>query len=333
MIERTLWHPVALTSDLSADLSAELTGGPLAVRLLEEELVLWRDDQGVAHAWGDQCPHRGAKLSLGRVEAGRLECPYHGWQFAASGQCVHVPALPSFVPPASHCVRSFGVRESSGLMWVQLVPSNTALPAFAAEHDTQLRKLNCGPYDVATSAPRIVENFLDMAHFGFVHEGWLGMREATSIDDYRVESTPTGLLATQCRAWQPQSSVHATAPAQVEYTYEVTAPYAAVLTKVPDAAAVTVQGFRESIALLVCPVSEESSRVWFRLAMADFESPDSKLADFQNTIFLQDKPVLESQHPKRLPLDPRAELHTAADKASSAYRQFLKNSAITFGVC
>jgi phenylpropionate dioxygenase-like ring-hydroxylating dioxygenase large terminal subunit len=329
MIERTLWHPVAL----SADLSAALAGRPLAVWLLEEDLVLWRDDAGVVHAWADQCPHRGAKLSLGRVEAGRLECPYHGWQFAASGQCVHVPALPSFVPPASHCVRSFGVRESCGLVWVQLVPGTTALPTFAAEHDTQLRKLNCGPYDVATSAPRIVENFLDMAHFGFVHEGWLGMREATAIDDYRVESTPTGLLATQCRAWQPQSSVHATAPAQVEYTYEVTAPYAAVLTKLPDAAAVAMRGFRESIALFICPLSEESSRVWFRLAMADFDSPDHKLADFQISIFMQDKPVLESQSPRRLPLDPRAELHTAADKASSAYRRFLKNSAITFGVC
>ena len=106
-----------------------------------------------------------------------------------------------------------------------------------------------------------------------------------------------------------------------------------MLTKVPDASAVAVQGFRESIALFICPLSPEISRVWFRLAMADFESPDSKLVDFQHTIFMQDKPVLESQAPKRLPLEPRAELHTAADKASSAYRRFLKNYGITFGVC
>ena len=49
--------------------------------------------------------------------------------------------------------------------------------------------------------------------------------------------------------------------------------------------------------------------------------------------FLQDQPVLESQRPQRLPLDVRAEMHTAADKASSAYRRFLKDSGITFGVC
>jgi len=60
--------------------------------------------------------------------------------------------------------------------------------------------------------------------------------------------------------------------------------------------------------------------------------PTNKLQDFQHTIFMQDKPVLESQRPRRLPLDVRAEVHTTADKASSAYRRFLKQETITFGV-
>ena len=325
--EKTLWHPVALASAVAQ--------APLGARLLNQAVVLWRDSTHQIHAWADQCPHRGAQLSLGRVCDDRLECPYHGWQFDGQGQCVHVPALPQFVPPATHTARTFSACERYGLVWVCLQAHADAalIPAFAAESDTQLRTVNCGPYDVATSAPRIIENFLDMAHFGFVHDGWLGMRAATAIDDYTVEPTPTGLRATQCKAWQPQSNVHSTAPAQVEYTYEVLAPYTAVLTKVPDAASVALQGFRESIGLFICPIPPESSRVWFRLAMADFDSPDTKLQDFQHTIFMQDKPVLESQTPKRLPLDVRAEVHTAADKASSAYRRFLKQQNITFGVC
>ena len=80
-------------------------------------------------------------------------------------------------------------------------------------------------------------------------------------------------------------------------------------------------------------MSPETGRVWFRLAVADFDSSDDKLRDFQHTIFMQDQPVLESQRPRCLPLDLRAELHTAADKASSAYRRHLKNLGITFGVC
>ena len=106
----------------------------------------------------------------------------------------------------------------------------------------------------------------------------------------------------------------------MEYTYQVTAPYTAVLTKLPDAQSVALQNFRESIALFICPVAPALSRVWFRLAVADFESSDEKLRDFQHTIFSQDRPVLESQTPACLPLDPRAELHTAADKSSAAYR-------------
>jgi phenylpropionate dioxygenase-like ring-hydroxylating dioxygenase large terminal subunit len=118
----------------------------------------------------------------------------------------------------------------------------------------------------------------------------------------------------------------------VEYGYEVTAPYAAVLTKLPDASSVTLTGYRESIALFICPMGQERSRVWFRLAVADFQSLDDTLRDFQHTIFTQDQPVLESQTPKRLPLDLRAEAHTAADKASSAYRRYLSQQSITFGV-
>lgn len=329
MIERALWHPVALAD--------EVAQAPLAVQLLGEGLVLWRDAAGAVQAWTDRCPHRGAQLSMGRVvpcDGGRaLECPYHGWRFATGGRSVHVPALPDFVPPATHRATVHAAQEACGLVWVRLEGEGSELPAFAAEHDTRLRKLNCGPYEVATSAPRLVENFLDMAHFGFVHEGWLGARHMTAIDDYRVEATPEGLLATGCKAWQPQSTIHSTAPAQVEYSYEVTAPYAAVLTKVPEAASVGIEGYRESIALFICPTEAERCRVWFRMATADFEREDAQLRAFQHTIFLQDKPVLESQRPRSLPLDLRVELHTAADKASSFYRRYLRERGITFGVC
>jgi phenylpropionate dioxygenase-like ring-hydroxylating dioxygenase large terminal subunit len=358
MIEEEHWHPVAQAQDVA--------GQPLAVTLLERAVVLWRDAAGIVHAWADQCPHRGAKLSLGRVVAGQLECAYHGWQFEGAGRCVHVPALPGFSPPASHCAVTFAACEKYGLVWVRMAQdkqndpaeppvATQDLPEFAAETDPALRKLNCGPYDVATSATRIVENFLDMAHFGFVHEGLLGMRSNTAIDNYQVTATPNGLLATQCRAWQPQSNVNSTAPAQVEYTYEVTGPFTAVLTKVPDAASVSLAAgtgtgagesecegdgagaYRESIALFICPITPETSRVWFRLAVADFGSTDEKLREFQHTIFMQDKPVLESQSPKRLPLlaaaDRRAEVHTAADKTSAAYRRHLLKLGLHFGVC
>ncbi len=174
---------------------------------------------------------------------------------------------------------------------------------------------------------------MEVATSGSVHEAGSGAGKMAVIDDYRVEATANGLLATGCKAWQPQSTVNSTAPAQVEYTYEVTAPYTAVLTKVPDAASVGIDDYRESIALYICPMEAERSRVWFRFATSDFARDEASVRSFQDTIFLQDKPVLESQSPKRVPLDLRAELHTVADKASSLYRRHLKSRGITFGVC
>jgi phenylpropionate dioxygenase-like ring-hydroxylating dioxygenase large terminal subunit len=340
-VEHRHWHPVALATAVGS--------APLAVQLLDQPLVLWRDGAqgatGAVHAWADRCPHRGAQLSLGCVRDGQLECPYHGWRFAGSGpavgqvagQVMVVPALPGFTPPPTHHATVFACMERYGLVWVRLgADGEAAPPAFAAEDEPRLRKVNCGPYDVATSAPRIVENFLDMAHFGYVHEHWLGDRDHTAVPPYQVQATPTGFLATQCLAWQPRSSVHAQTGAMVEYTYEVNAPYTAVLTKVPDPATVALADFRESIALFVCPVTPETSRVWFRLAMNDFDSLDASLQAFQHTIFTQDQPVLESQRPKRLPISdsaPVQELHSAADRSATAYRRHLRALGIGFGVC
>ena len=329
-LERSLWHPVALGHVVGSQ--------PRAVTLLGEDLVLWRDGDGHAHAWMDQCPHRGARLSLGRVHGGQLECPYHGWRFDGGGRCTHVPSVPDFQPGPRHGARTFDTREAYGMLWVRLAAPEGEpqpihqLPVFAAEAEPRLRKTTSGPYLVAASAPRIIENFLDMAHFGYVHEGWLGSRERPEIPPYEVQATPHGVRATGCLAWQPRSSIHAASGAQVEYTYEVTAPYMAVLTKVPEAGSTAIEGMNESIAMFVCPVTEESSVAWTRMAMNDFDSPDARLIDFQNTIFGQDQPVLESQRPKRLPLRPDAEVHSAADRMSAAYRRYLKESGIGFGV-
>ncbi len=332
MIERSLWHPVATASDIG--------DAPMPVQLLDEPLVLWRDAGGVVHAFADRCPHRGARLSLGCVREGQLECPYHGWRFEGGGRVMLTPANPSFVPPQTHRVNAYATQEHCGLLWVRLDSTSStddrSPPAFAAEDDRRLRKVICGPYDVATSAPRLIENFLDLSHFAFVHEGWLGDRAHMALADYQVTATADGFMATGCTAWQPRSSVHAQDGALVEYTYEVNAPYTAVLCKVPDAGSVGITDFRESIAMFICPVSAESSRVWFRLAMNDFESPDDKLQRFQDTIFRQDQPVLESQTPKRLPISESAsacELHSAADRSSAAYRRYLRGCGVSFGVC
>lgn len=320
------WHPVALSQAVPA-------GTVVASSLLGTDLALWRSRDGTLHAWEDRCPHRGTRFSIGSVRDDGLQCAYHAWQFAPSGQCIAVPAMPRLKPSASLCARAFGVAERYGLVWVCLgSPAADVLP-FPEYADARLNKVVCGPYEVATSGPRIVENFLDMAHFPFVHTGILGAPERTEVRDYQVEAWDdgdggSGLLATGCFFWQPQTNSLAHGGSEVEYTYRVVRPLTAILTKVPEAQ----QGFREAISLHVQPLSEESSRVWIILALTNFIQSESELRAFQDRIFLQDKPIIENQVPKRLPLVAGAELSLACDRMSVAYRKYLSGRGMHYGV-
>jgi phenylpropionate dioxygenase-like ring-hydroxylating dioxygenase large terminal subunit len=319
MVESAWWHPVAAERDLRDQ--------PLGVRVLGRELVLWRDSAERVHAFDDRCPHRGAKLSLGRVHGQELQCGYHGWRFDTAGCCTAIPALPRFEPPASSAVGRHSAASAHGMLWVGLDGLQGAPRRLA---NLPAREVVCGPFDAATAAPRVVENFLDMAHFGFVHEGFLGDRRHTEVPDYEVTLTPDGRpLAPHYRAWQPQASATAGEGAWVEYRYEVLSPFAALLHKrakdladAPD----------EAYALWCCPTDAESTRVWFTLFTSDATTPHEALRAFQQTIFDQDRPIIESQRPRRLPLA-GGEAASAADRLSAAYRRYLKVTGISYGVC
>ena len=106
------WHPVVPLRDLPA-------GKPLGVRLLGEDVVLWRAGQTIL-AWQDLCIHRGTRLSLGRIDGETIECPYHGWTYGPDGRCVAIPAHPDQRPPARAVVRTYRAVERYDMVWVSL---------------------------------------------------------------------------------------------------------------------------------------------------------------------------------------------------------------------
>ena len=85
---RRYWQPVALSEELPS------RAAPLPVKILGEDLVLFRDDKGRAGLLGIQCSHRGTDLSYGRVEDGGLRCLYHGWLYDIQGRCLEQPGEP-----------------------------------------------------------------------------------------------------------------------------------------------------------------------------------------------------------------------------------------------
>jgi phthalate 4,5-dioxygenase oxygenase subunit len=116
---RSYWQPVALVDEFDAKLDPRMASRPLkAVRALGAEFVLFKDAQG---RWGlldRSCPHRGADLSFGRHEGDGLRCPFHGWKFAADGQCLETPAEPANLRMCDRVrARSYPVVEKSGIVF------------------------------------------------------------------------------------------------------------------------------------------------------------------------------------------------------------------------
>ncbi len=310
------WHPVATVELLRRR-------QVLGVRLLEEDIVLWQAGAQVL-AWQDLCIHRGTRLSLGKVEDGTLACPYHGWTYDASGRCVHIPAHPDQVPPAKARVKPYQARVQYGLIWVCLGEPRQDMPPFPEWGDPSFRKILCGPYPVRASGPRIVENFLDIAHFPFVHEGILGDKAHPEISDYRAEVTPEGVVAQGVQVYQPDP--YGTGQGDtVSYTYKALRPLTAYLLK-------ESAGPRFSILLTITPHAATESTAWMWMTMNyGHDIPEEELRSWQDTIFSQDRPILESQRPELLPLDLQAELHLRSDRLAIAYRTWLNQLGVSFG--
>ncbi|HEX6799537.1 MAG TPA: aromatic ring-hydroxylating dioxygenase subunit alpha [Ktedonobacterales bacterium] len=310
------WHVVAYAPDLAA-------GKPLGVRLLDEDLVLWRDADGEVHAWRDLCLHRGTRLSLGRIEDCTLICPYHGWTYNAEGQCVRFPAHPSQTPPAKARATVYRAVERYGWVWVSLGNPTRDVPEFSEWGDATFRKVHCGPYDFKASGPRAIENFLDVTHFPFVHAGYLGDPNVLEVNDYEVETTREGITAKDITVWQPDPDGSGQG-AFVTYTYKVLRPLTAYFVK-------SSAGPRFAMYFTVTPVSELRSIAWTYVALDYGDQTEDEIRDFENLITWQDVPIVESQRPELLPLDLQAELHLRSDRTAIAYRTWLRNLGLSFG--
>lgn len=112
---REYWHPVCSSEQL-------LGGGAiLPFELLGERLVVYRSHSGAVAVTPESCPHRGASLAYGKVEAGGLRCRYHGWLFDNDGRCSERPFETS--PPHARChLPPYRAREQAGLVFVSLRP-------------------------------------------------------------------------------------------------------------------------------------------------------------------------------------------------------------------
>jgi phenylpropionate dioxygenase-like ring-hydroxylating dioxygenase large terminal subunit len=221
-------------------------------------------------------------------------------------------------------------RQQYGLLWTTLgTPSRDifALPE-AAESDR--RSVYCGPVTVRASGLRLVENFLDLAHFPYVHTDILGVEDHPEVAKYDVEHRKDvdELWATKCEFFQPKAAASSDGGQISRYMYRVVSPFNVMLYKTPP----TAPNRWDVIALFVQPAAPTLSIAHMLMLVIDETSTDAELIAFQQMIFLQDKIVLENQRPLLLPLQPGRESPTRADLSSVLYRRWLKEKRLSFGV-
>lgn len=220
------------------------------------------------------------------------------------------------------------VRERYGCLWTTLGSPGRDIVHIAEAEEEDRRMVICGWAKMRASGLRIVENFLDMAHFPYVHTNVLGAEPHTEVPHYssEIRRDVDEVWATNCRFFQPQITANQSA-SMARLSYRVPSPFVVMLYRVSPYDA----GRLDTIALFIQPIEEDLCRAQPVMYLVDFESAQLDLLKFEQNIFLQDRIIVENQRPLLLPLNPRSEIPTRADSSSVVYRRWLKEKGLRYG--
>ncbi|NMN04370.1 vanillate O-demethylase monooxygenase subunit [Novosphingobium sp. SG919] len=318
------WYPVAL--------AREVGEAPLKAKLLDQPLLLYRAQGGIVIA-PDRCPHRGVPLSMGRANGQGVECPYHGLTFGAAGRCVHIPAQPHRSIPAQFHLATYPAVERYGLVWTCLDPAAgepgpDAIIAVPHWDEPGFQQIVCPWIDIHGSAGRQMEGFLDVAHFAFIHTESFADPDNAQVPDYRPRRTLQGFEAEYWSnvANYPKGVDKAPAGFRWLRHFRCHAPFTATLE-------VHFPGSDRLVILnAASPMSATQTRLFVPIARNfDTDQPVQGVYDFNRQVFEEDKAMVEAQWPARLPLEPTAEAHLAADMSSMFYRRALRDMGLSGG--
>jgi phenylpropionate dioxygenase-like ring-hydroxylating dioxygenase large terminal subunit len=312
---RSFWYPLAFAEDLA--------GGPLARRLLGEEIVLWATDDGGAAAALDRCPHRSSRLSPGWVEAGCIVCPYHGWQFGSGGKATHIPQLEPGLPiPPKAALHTLHCAVRYGVVWAALENPVLPIPEVPGDGDRSYRFVRQFDEVWEAAATRLMDNSFDPAHVAYVHRGTFGTPSNAQIDTPLAERTPTGLrlrseLEVENHMAEAQLSNGITSTRTVRSTVsEFFAPFLRVMS-------ITYPNGREHILVTsATPVDDTHLRlVQFAVRNdTEEETPAADVVAFDRLVTLEDQALLERTNPD-YELDVTHNVHLKVDRGTLELRR------------
>jgi phenylpropionate dioxygenase-like ring-hydroxylating dioxygenase large terminal subunit len=316
---RQCWHPVARP--------AEVTEQPLRILLLGQPWVLYRSG-GEIVAFADRCPHRLSPLSLGHCEGGVLQCAYHGWRFDAGGTCVGIPALGpgATVPPAARLSPPAGLAVAHGMVFLAPEEPIAPLGAIPEADDPSFVAGELPTLRARASAGLLADNFLDVAHFPFVHAGTFGAEEAAQVPPFSVTRDGWSFTVSYEHSFANREDPAVAAGTRPlvqtrRLAYRLAAPFHLRLRiDFVDAGGSNVIGF------FVQPETADSCRLFTTLWRDDLDGDADRMAgavEFELAVLREDLSMQEAYDDLVLPLSPTAEVHTRADRSTLELRRVL----------
>jgi phenylpropionate dioxygenase-like ring-hydroxylating dioxygenase large terminal subunit len=314
---RRFWYPIMPVT--------HLVDGPQSFQLLGEPIVLWLTASGQPAALADRCCHRSAQLSKGQVIDGCVRCPYHGWTYDESGRCIDVPQLESGAAiPLSYRVPAYQCEARYGVVWVCLDKSPLQpipeIPEAAVAGNRTLQQF-CEPWHC--SSLQILENFLDNAHFSFVHTTTFGIPDQPKPPELRLEPFDMGFkLYSTMPVVNPPNQQENLKIAEdktvrvVESTWHL--PFVGTLKiTYPN-------GLEHLIMTAATPIDDRTSQ-FVQFCIRNDTEADATAASinaFDRQVINEDKAILEPI-PEVAPIEIAAEQHMPSDRHGVVMRRQL----------
>ena len=318
---REYWYPIAYSHDVGT--------APRRARVLGDDFVVWRaTSEAPVSAAVDECPHRSARLSQGWLSAGQLTCPYHGWEFDGSGACTRIPQNDPDVPiPPRARLMSTLVEERYGLVWICPGMPRTSLPVLPELEDPGYTLIHEMMEVWNASAPRVIDNALDVSHLSFVHRDSIGVSGSPRLRDLTVARDGDGLRMSVSYLSRVTEQQRANTGITTEFTTRTTRAQL-VQPFVFRGVLEYENGLRHVLYKTCTPVDDTHTLFCQFVARNDAPDPAKQagVVAVDRQVQDEDRALLEGIRPE-FPLQLQTEMHTRSDRMTVEYRKILAELA------
>ena len=290
------WYVACWSADLAI-------GHALGRKFLDQDVALFRAEDGTVSALHDRCPHRFAPLSAGVVRNGILQCPYHGLEFNGSGACTHNPYGPVL---RSAAVRSYPTAERHRAIWIWMGDAEAAdenlIPDLSVLAEAPDSAFSSGYLHTQCNFEIVIDNILDLTHTDYLHANSIAGTGMTTSSKPVTRETKDGLRVEWLASGIPLSPFHARLYPHIERADQVVrmdwyAPAAIRLDAIfMPAGQPEEKGFANLNLHLMTPETKTTTHYFFaatRTYQLEDEALNRSVAEARYKVFsTEDKPIL-----------------------------------------